>query len=263
MARDLGIRVFAPKGSGSGPTTGTELVLDATESHYLVRVRRARAHDRIMVLDGALGVRYSARVREASSRAAQLVIEHALPDPEFQIELELYVGTPDVTPATAILADATELGARRVEFLRSQFAHGRMPKPGRIEACVRAARRQCARASSPCVAGPTDLSEALEGLHARSISIWVADVPGSSNSSAQSMRAPNSSHVDKAAVFVGPPAGWSDAERALLLDSGAHSLVLGPWILRCETACTAAIGSLRAAMPSGAQWRGAPSREQS
>ncbi|MGB0184225.1 MAG: RNA methyltransferase PUA domain-containing protein [Opitutales bacterium] len=73
---------------------GTEhAVLDARESHHLVRVFRAQAGDSVELLDGR-GRRYAGRLVEANGKAARVAIESVTEHPRGTLPVTLVQAIP-------------------------------------------------------------------------------------------------------------------------------------------------------------------------
>jgi 16S rRNA (uracil1498-N3)-methyltransferase len=95
------------------------------------------------------------------------------------------------------------------------------------------AAAQGGRSDLPVVHPASGLRDALAGVGGE---LWVA-VPGAG--------VPAGSCGSELTVAVGPEGGWSASEEALLRSRGS-ALGLGPWVLRTDTAVTAALAAARA-----------------
>ena len=214
------VRVFA-SAAELGPVT-----LDAEESHYLVRVRRARPGTTIEVLahDGG---GWRAQVEIADAKRAQVVVLEALaPRPPWPIDLA--VALPDAKAAAEVIARATESGARSLTFLETEHSQPGRLNPERIERVTTAARRQCGRLVPLPLYGPLPLHTWLESPRSGFI---AAPSPGTKP-------APPAGPVD---VLVCPEGGLHPEEERRAQASGLIPLSLGPYILRTEVAVTAAV----------------------
>lgn len=217
------------------PTPSGSVTLDAQESHYLVRVRRAKIGTACELLDRQ-GQCYLAQVITADPKACELRIEAIAPSLPARAPLELWLGMPDTAALLAALARATELGANCIRLLQCRFAQGRRPSSPRIARCLDAAMRQCGRRDAPQVLGPQALQEVLaQDWHGTS---WLASptakAPAKLARSGEAQR-----------VAIGPEGGFCPREQTLLRDAGFQSLCLGPFVLRTEVAVTAALARLQ------------------
>lgn len=217
------VRVVAP-GVGLGPLT-----LSAEESHYLVRVRRARVGASIEVLHPDAGG-WSAVVEIADTKRAVVELREPLPErPPWPIDLA--VALPDTKAAHDVIARATECGARSLTFLQTRFSQPGRLNPERIARIVNASRRQCGRTQPLPVSGPTPadawLSQPRRGFVA-SLGPPAADPPPRG----------------EVTVLIGPEGGLSEDEERLAAQAGLQPLSLGPYVLRTEVAVTAALAAV-------------------
>src|SRR5690606_6898917 len=124
----VSIRAFAP--AGVEPSPGATIELDEQESHYLVKVRRARVGEALELFDGR-GRAWTAIVR-ASGRRARVEVEAALPVAE-PVPRVLLLGLPDQPATLEALTGASELGATHVVLVACERSQGRVPSVERIE----------------------------------------------------------------------------------------------------------------------------------
>lgn len=228
------IRVFA-RTCGPGPCE-----LSPEESHYLVRVRRARTGAAVEVLDGR-GAIFSARVVAARPDRAILEIEGPIDRPAPPWDLDLLVAIPEVAATVEVVQHATALGVRTLRFVETARSHARLPSPARLERVVRSCLRQCGRPTMPTIESVSSLDEAVS----RSPLPGFVGVPGARPASPWSGEA--------ATLAVGPEGGWTDEEVARLCAAGFVPVGLGPWILRTPLAVAAgaaAVAAVRGAGPA-------------
>lgn len=240
------MRVFHEPGTW---TPGQRLRLDADESRYLLRVRRARPGQALEVLDGA-SEHWDARLVDTEARHAVVELLHARPGgPAMALELLLLVPEPKATLESLTLA--SELGATAVWLVVGDHSPGGVPSRERIARTLRAAQRQCGRTSPPHVHGPVSLAEALAETAARPG--YVASAPDRFETT------PVSVIPDVGArLLIGPEGGLSGTEREAVTAAGLLPLALGPWILRTPTAVTAGLARLRGAAGPDSEVRSRP-----
>lgn len=230
----MSLRVFIDADTQAEP--GHSLRLNAEESHYLLRVRRAKVGSRCEVLDRR-GGRFQATVRGADARSCELDIEAQLPERAALLGRELWLGIPDASALLAAISRATELGATDLLFLESDYAQSRLPSSPRIARCLDAAMRQCGRSRAPRLHGSFSIDAALARPWSGEISWLTAPASGESSLSAdrraKSMR-----------IAIGPEGGFSPQEVVQFQEAGFSALELGPYILRSEVAVTAALARL-------------------
>lgn len=219
------------------PLVGSEVTLCAEESHYLIRVRRAKVGSACELLDRQ-GQAFSALVSHADPRACVLSIQSTLADLIELPRMELYLGMPDTAALLASLSRATELGASRILLLRTAYSQGRMPSSTRIARCLDAAMRQSGRRQRPEIHGPVDFQQGIHSPFAGCS--WLACPDRSTE------RPPQPGSEQSQRIAIGPEGGFSKAEVEQLHGAGFAPLWLGPYILRSEVAVTAGLSHLLA-----------------
>ncbi len=221
---------------------GQRTSLDESETHHL-RVRRAREHEVVEVLDGA-GLTGTGRLARAGTEWL-VEIQSAERRPA-QPELTLAVAAGDRDRFTWMAEKAVELGVTRIvplETARSAAVATRL-KAARTEKLRRTmleATKQCGAAWAPELSPPVPLPEftakPLSGVG------WLADPSGEVPAAALDLT--------PLTVLVGPEGGFTPEELATILSAGYRSVRLGAQTLRFETAALAA-----AAVAAAARMRG-------
>ncbi len=220
--------------------------LPPSAAHYLARVLRAKAGDRLEVFDPRSGAVASASV---IAIGGEVVIEIGVPrDGERESPLVLIQGYPKGDKLGDIVRDATELGATLIvpaictrSIARPDTAKA-SAKLDRLSAIAAEATRQCGRARAPELAPPMMLAEALAlaGEHATErFALWER---------ATAPLGPDLAKADATngvAFLVGPEGGLSDEEVRDAERAGFAIRSLGKIILRTETAATAVLGAFR------------------
>jgi 16S rRNA (uracil1498-N3)-methyltransferase len=238
------MRVLIPGGSGSGDpwVVGERVGLDQDEIHHL-RVRRAKDRDLVEILDGA-GLRGLGLLIQAGRNW----------EVEFQ-SVERQERPPETTIAVAagdrerfawMVEKAVELGVTCIvplETARSAGVATRL-KDAHVNRLRRSALesiKQCGLTWAPSVEEPVSLTDFL-AKPLRGCG-WLADTAG----------APAPAQLDLSAmtVVVGPEGGLTDDERAAAMTAGYQPVVLGPHILRFETAALAAATAVTQARMRG------------
>lgn len=216
----MSIRVFA------SVTELGLLPLSAEESHYLVRVRRARVGSAVEVLHPQTGG-WRAEVEVADSRQAQVRILGRIDErPPWPIDLA--VAQPDAKAALDVIARAVECGARSLTFLETARSQPGRLSASRIDRVVAAARRQCGRLAPPQLNDPMPLAQWL-GTPRQGFIASLSDDTGSVVPAGE------------IAVLIGPEGGLTTEEESLGRTAGLVPLSLAPFVLRTEVAVVAAI----------------------
>lgn len=231
------LRVFAatPAAPEDAWAEGLRVRLPADESHYLLRVRRARVGMAVELLDGE-GAAWHAVLVAVDDRDA--VVELGAPRAAVaMVPLVLILVVPEPRATLEALTLASELAATVVQLVDGDHSPAGVPSPERIARTLRAAQRQCGRDRPPRVERAASLAEALERTAAHPG--WVASVP--------------ERHLDTpvevdpragARLLVGPEGGLSGAEEELAVRAGLRPLALGPWVLPTPTAVAAGLARM-------------------
>lgn len=225
------IRVFHRAAMQSGDT----ITLDTAESHYLARVRRARAGVAIEVLDG-IAHAFTAEIVEADASAAKIRIDSMI-DPVAAPPIEIAIGLPDPSATLEAIARACELGAARAALVRCEHSHAAEPGGERTRRVIAAAQRQCGRPDPIAIEGPLPLREWLERPTAAAGFVASTELRGQPTTV-------DAVGPDGARVLVGPEGGLSREEIDLCIAHRLTPISLGPWTLRTEVAVVVALARL-------------------
>lgn len=240
----MSLRVFA---TADALAPGRAVLLEAEESHYLRRVRRARDGAEVEVIDGAGGL-WLARVVGGDARESQVEIVEARPLPIPPRTVTLLLGLPEPPATLEVLTQACELGVAAVVLVRCARSQGNVPGGARIDRVLRASQRQCGRPTAPTISGPIALTEALVAPGAgASFVAWEA-LRGQEEGAALAV-------PPTARLLVGPEGGLTEEEAAAAINAGFAPLALGPWTLRSETAALVGLCRLIFATPAREQQR--------
>ena len=226
-------------------STGDVITLEEPELHHLLRVRRARPEDRLLLLNGS-GGEFEARLVDASSRRPQLEITGTV---RLEQSPPGYPAlAPCLTPDTdSIIAPAVELGVSAFHPVISDrcTVRGAARKPeallDRWRRLAVSALKQSERLWLPEFHPPASLGMVVDRLvdsgH-RVVCLMERrpDAPGLKARLEEFGATP-------LAFLIGPEGGWSDEEQALLLRRELPLALLGSGILRAETASLAALAS--------------------
>lgn len=213
------------------PGPGTRVELAGAEAHYVARVCRARAGERLEATDGR-GARATLRLVEVRGVVAAEV-EAVAQEPATRPSWVL-CGAPQGERADWLVEKLAELGVARfqpVDTARASWRRG-AGRRGRWERLAVAALRQSRRTHLMAVADPLPLEGAVEGLPPGSRR-WLADAAGGRPS------APGPACAVPATGLIGPAGGLTDAERDAALRSGFVPVRLTDGRLRTETAALA------------------------
>ncbi len=213
---------------------GAAPLIEGSAAHYLLGVMRLKAGDPVLLFDNRSG-EWLATVADAGKRALTLQVDRQTRPIEQVPDLWLCFAPVKKARLDWIIEKATELGVRRLQPVITERTIVERVKSERIEAQIVEACEQCGRTALPELAAPIKLPALLRDWPA-SRALIFADEAGGVPMARIDAPAP-------AAILTGPEGGFTDRERAMLLECPAvRRVALGPRILRAETAAIAATG---------------------
>lgn len=219
------------------PATSVRVAGD--EAHYLLRVRRHVAEDRVE-LRGRDGRRFRARLTAVERSAATLLVEEELLAAPAARPVRLLVAVPKGQLLDEVVRRASELGVARLAPITCERSVVD-PGPAKLERWRRiatAALRQCGRATPLIVDPVRPLAAALELSDDAPARIVLH--PGEEGiPSLIELLQPRPAAVS---IAIGPEGGFTAAELATAERLGYRPAHLGPLIMRIETAAVIAAG---------------------
>jgi len=213
------------------PQAGSRFDLAPADAHYVSRVCRARAGERVEATDGC-GARAALRLIEVRDGVVAEV-ESVTHEPALRRSWVL-CGAPEGERADWLVEKLAELGVERfvpVDGVRGRWKAG-SGRRARWQRLAIAALRQSRRLHLLAVEEPVPLMRALSSL-APGGSRWLADLSGTPSSSRHVPR------EEPAIGLVGPSGGLDDGEREAALAAGFQLVRLSAARLRTETAALA------------------------
>ncbi|HEX6260550.1 MAG TPA: 16S rRNA (uracil(1498)-N(3))-methyltransferase [Woeseiaceae bacterium] len=241
MGKKASNRLYVP-----GPLTpGSELTLDEERTRYISAVLRLRVGEELALFDGR-GGEFAAIITEASRRAVILHIgAHRAREFESPLRIHLVQGVSRGERMDLVVQKATELGVHRITPVLAgrsvvQLDGAKSSKRAAHWAKVaQSACEQCGRNVVPLIDTP------------QSFASWLA-AAGTSDAQRVVLR-PGAARTltnleyagDVWQVLIGPEGGLSDTEVAQAVSAGFVPCVLGPRVLRTETAAIAALAILQ------------------
>ena len=213
---------------------GQIIPLEKDQAHYLFGVMRLGAGGAVALFNGRDG-EWQAVVAEAGKRGgvlevqAQSAAQHDPPD------LWLLFAPIKKARTDFIVEKAAEMGAARIVPVMTAFTNAGRVQRDRLQAHAVEAAEQCGGTFVPEVAEATKLDRLLDGWDAARQIMFCDETLAGQKAALPETPGPW-------AILIGPEGGFSEAERTRLhgLDH-AHSVTLGPRILRADTAAVAAL----------------------
>lgn len=223
-----------------GADLGAErLLLPAEVVHYLRRVRRLGAGDRVRLFDGEGREADAVLVDDGEGLAAERV--GSVVSGRRAAPVTLVYGLPKGDKLDAVARQVTELGVARIVLLDAARSVVKLDgaraekRRERLSRVMAEAARQSDRADTPALVGPLDLAGALAAT-ADCAARWVLHPHGGGALDAVAVGV-----EPPLAVFVGPEGGFAPAEVESMLAAGVRAVRLGCPILRTETAAPVAV----------------------
>ncbi|MBU2869418.1 16S rRNA (uracil(1498)-N(3))-methyltransferase [Colwellia sp. E2M01] len=233
-------RIFQP----SQFTVNETIALSEDAFGHVVRVLRLKEGDAITVFNGEEAFQYTAALCNVSKKSADVKIisqqENHSESPlnihlgqgisrgdrmDFTLQKSVELGVNTITPLFTERC-GVKLNAERLEKKRQQW-----------QKIVISACEQSGRASVPVVAEPMLLADWL----AQETSALKINLHPKAQHSIMSLPMENK----RVRLLIGPEGGLSDEEINDANESGFHDVLLGPRVLRTETAALTAITALQ------------------
>lgn len=232
-------------------TPDATLPLDKDQSNYLVNVMRRKQGDEVVVFNGRDGA-WLARVGEASKRNAVLeLVEHSAEQPA---RTDLWYGFAPLKTGRLdyMIQKATEMGASTLQPVMTQHTQAKNIRQDKMRANAIEAAEQCEVLQVPEVRDEVALKTLIANWrqdHGERRLIFADESAGS----ASPINTLEPLDQKPLGLLIGPEGGFSDEERALLLDQDfVTAISLGPRILRADTAAVAALAVIQATI---GDWR--------
>lgn len=226
------------------PSSGLfELPPDA--AHHAQRVLRLRVNDPVQIFDGE-GHACDARISSISGKHVDLDIINTCP-PQTQPALQIVLAQAMTSSEKMdwIVQKATELGATEVQPVQTQRSVAKLSQERaekRTEhwhGVVVAACEQSGRNELMQVHAPLDLSHWLAGQRNTPGSKFILLPDGAVALHAQDKPA------GPVILLIGPEGGFTPDEALMAKQAGFIPVLLGPRVLRTETAALAGISALQ------------------
>ena len=231
-------------------------MLDPTESHHLITVRRIRVSESVEVLDGKGGI-YQCTLGEAHAKGAILQVHSQTTIAKIWPDTILLQALIRNKPMEWIIQKATELGVGQIIPLitaHSEIQIREKKKSSRknkwlqiaIEAC-----KQCGNPFLPIIEEPTRVKSIEQAVLEKSLCLF-GGIESEQLGLGEKIREEIGSHtiLPRIVIAIGPEGDFSSEEYQYLKNSGFHSVSLGPLVLRAETAAIAALSIINDSCPS-------------
>ena len=222
---------------------GDRAELTGDDARHLNRVLRAEVGQRYELSDNQHA--YLAEISAITGqRVAFRILEPLAPEP-LSPEITIFAALIKFDRFEWLIEKATELGAAGivpVDAGRTEkgLARAAVKRVERWKRIARESSQQARRLRMPEIGLPMTFDAAASGPSGCRYFLEEQAGADSLLSVLPAARAPG----DVIAILTGPEGGWTDNERALAAQSGWKPVSLGPYVLRAETAATAALAIL-------------------
>ena len=238
---------------------GAEVPLDRDQANHLCNVLRLQAGDAVLVFNGRDG-EWGAELCGSGKRVAARLDRQHRPQPP-RADLDFLFAPLKHARLDYMVQKAVELGVTRIRPVLTQHTQVTRINLERMRANVIEAAQQCGVLSIAEVTEPVQLKSVAAGDPERLLIFCDEDAEvadaitalGKARSQPSALVPSDAASAQKLAVLIGPEGGFSEAERALLMQRpNIVRLSLGPLILRADTAAVAALTLTQAVLGN---WR--------
>ena len=222
------------------------VLLPKEELHHLVRVRRLKAGDKFEALDVKEGKVYRCTLSKEGGIWHGLILDTLEVDADPPLKITLAQALIKKDKFEWVIQKATELGVSEIIPILTCRTEIRLDekreqrKLQRWSKIVAEAVNQCGRSRLPILGSPVSLAALLEE---RTEGLWIVLDEATDFPMRQLLAECHS--AENCILLVGPEGGWDDRDREILSAEKAHSVSLGPRIMRAETASIAALAVLQ------------------
>lgn len=231
--------------TASLPEASTELTLEKEPSRHIARALRMRAGDSLCLFDGS-GRECAAQITRIERDAVSVLgNEINLIDRESPLEITLAIALARGDRIDVTVQKATELGVRNIWPFTSERTGVRLDaermakKLAHWQRIAISACEQCGRNRVPEIATCTDVNAVLERSVALDPQLRLILHP-----SAGKQELPVACR--SLLLLIGPEGGFGESELQRAQAAGFAPLLLGPRVLRTETAPLAAVAMAQA-----------------
>lgn len=224
---------------------GATLELPPEAAHHANRVLRLRVNDPVQIFDGA-GNAFDANIGEISGK--RVVLDRLKPcAAELQSPLHIVLAQAMCSSEKMdwVVQKATELGVAEIQPVQTQRSVARLSseraekRTEHWRSVTIAACEQCGRNMLPQAHAPQDFSAWLAQMRGVPGAKFILQPEGATTLHQQP-------HAQgKVTLLIGPEGGFSADEVLMAQQVGFVSILLGPRVLRTETAALAGITALQ------------------
>ncbi len=215
--------------------SGTEVILDETESKHAVRVLRLIKGNEVQLIDGKGGF-YEAEITDANQKKCKLAIKntiHEFGKKNFRLHMAV-APTKNIDRFEWFLEKATEIGIDEITPILSDHSERKTIKSERLEKILVSAMKQSVKAYLPKLNEMVSFNEFITNCTTENRYIahcYEGEKPHLKNVVEENQ---------DAVILIGPEGDFSLEEVALAKEHGFLEVSLGTARLRTETAAVVA-----------------------
>lgn len=199
--------------------------------HQIVSVLRLQKQEVIMLCDGK-GMEADATIEAVSKKEVHLLMQEPKQNEnEPERRVTLYCALLKRENMEHVFQKATEIGVSVIVPMRTARTIKLDFKRERAEHIIREAAEQSGRGCIPELTEILSFEEALKHAAGQELNLFF-DI--------EATKSPSVSNENTIGICIGPEGGWSDEERAMIIDHKYTSVTLGKRTLRGETAAVVA-----------------------
>ena len=211
--------------------SGTEIILDETESKHAIRVLRLQNGNQVELIDGAGGF-YKAQITDANQKKCRLsIVKSQFEFGKRNFHLHIAIApTKNIDRYEWFLEKATEIGIDEITPLLTSHSERKTVNPERLEKILVSAMKQSLKAYLPKLNNLTSFKELV--INNKTANKYIAYCDET-----QKEHLKNFGIKEKdALILIGPEGDFSPDEVQFALENGFKVVSLGKSRLRTETA---------------------------
>ncbi len=221
-----------------------ELYIEGEEAEHATRVKRLRAGDAAVVLNGQ-GLVVEAEVVAARRGEVALRVVGLRREESVRPRVEVFAALPKGPRASDLVDALSQVGAARWTPLETERSEERATgaRLERLRRVAIEAAKQCGRAWLMEIGGAVLLGDALKreaGRAGEDVDVVFADAGAGVFEVGKRAGGGAGNGLGVVRVLIGPEGGWTEDERADAARAGARVCSLGPHVMRIETAAATA-----------------------
>jgi 16S rRNA (uracil1498-N3)-methyltransferase len=224
---------------------GNTFELSPEAAHHANRVLRLRINDPVQIFDGE-GNALDAVILEISGKRVVLgSLQACREERQPPVRIELAQAMCSSEKMDWVVQKATELGAAEIQPVQTQRSVAKLSgeraekRTEHWRSVAIAACEQCGRNTLPQAHAPQELSAWLSQLRDSQDTKFILQPEGAATLNDQPRP------QGKVILLIGPEGGFSNEEVLMAHQAGFTSILLGPRVLRTETAALAGLTALQ------------------